>query len=106
MRFNNGGDSDDDLKKLGRYNNGEGYHHVRVGSYLPNAWGLYDMHGNIWEWCLNWAFGKNSGTDRVLRGGCWYESKSGSCSSTAWYINKPDARYGGWGFRLVVNLPE
>ncbi len=81
---------DVNLNELGRYNydktDGKGGYseHTKVGSYLPNAFGLYDMHGNVWEWCLNWGqeainttspetdpVGKPTGEHRVRRGGGW-----------------------------------
>ncbi len=85
-----------------------------VGSYPPNAWGLYDMHGNLWEWVADWfdeAYyrdsprrdpqGPASGASRVLRGGAWY-CDARMCRAAHRARNEPDRRYYGYGFRVVL----
>lgn len=123
--YNNGGDTDDDLKTLGRYyrNGGEGSTSscttangtAAVGSYLPNTWGLYDMHGNVDEWCLDWGSsfsslsygadpeGSSSGSYRVLRGGSWSDY-AGNCPSSYRGSFSPSGARNSFGFRLVRTL--
>jgi formylglycine-generating enzyme required for sulfatase activity len=88
-----------------------------AGQKKPNAWGLHDMIGNVWEWCLDYHKGpyeEKSATDpkgpstatdtRVLRGGCW-ESRSLSARSANRGGVQPDRANSRLGFRIVVENP-
>ena len=96
-------------------NSGKGIHPVK--QRMPNLWGLYDMHGNLWEMCLDryskdyYAVspkedptGSQTGEYRVNRGGCWF-SYLKFCRSSCRYRNAPDYRYNSLGFRIAINLP-
>ncbi len=82
---------------------------VAVRSFKPNPWGLYEIHGNVWEWAWNW-YGTypggpvvdptGPGSARVLRGGSW-NSYPSSCRSASRYRNAPGNRSAIIGFRLV-----
>jgi formylglycine-generating enzyme required for sulfatase activity len=87
---------------------------MRVGSFQPNAFGLYDMHGNVWEWCFDrygLDFYKSSPTDdpqgpavgsrRVIRGGDWY-SDGRDCRSAFRYADVPAGTFYALGMRVVM----
>ncbi len=112
-RFSYGDDPDYQL--LGNYSWYTGNSGLRthpVGQKLPNPWGLYDIHGNIFEWGLDWFgqlpggtvmdyLGPDSGTDRIIRGGYW-DSVPAFCRSAMRVHFIPTVRISYLGFRVVL----
>jgi iron(II)-dependent oxidoreductase len=100
-------------------NDVDGYlYSAPVGSYAPNGYGLYDMAGNVWEWCSDWydpdyylespqtdPVGPASGTTRVLRGGSWFGVAEYLRVSFRYHV-RPTIDYDNIGFRCVQDVEE
>ncbi|MFM9948157.1 MAG: formylglycine-generating enzyme family protein [Saprospiraceae bacterium] len=104
------------LDQVGWYRQNSGQQTQEVGLLLPNALGLYDMSGNVWEWCEDqwhgdykgapkdgsaWVDRSDEGVNRVFRGGSWLNFPL-HCRVASRVVNGPDGRVYSLGFRLVL----
>ena len=107
------GDSARALRDYAWYSSNAGGRTHEVGQKKPNQWGLYDMHGNVWEWCHDWyadeypggtvtdPSGPQSATDRVYRCGSWYDTAR-NCRAANRYGRRPGFANIDVGFRVAL----
>jgi formylglycine-generating enzyme required for sulfatase activity len=107
------GDAESELEQYAWYAKNSGGKTQPVGQKKPNQWGLYDMHGNVWEWCQDWKgqyrkgpitdpTGPEKGASRVLRAGSWGNNNPAVLRSAfRSYFLSPARRTNGVGFRCV-----
>jgi formylglycine-generating enzyme required for sulfatase activity len=111
------GDTEEDLDRAGWYTDNSDYKLHPVGEKEPNPWGVYDMHGNVWEWCHDWfdenyyadspsidPTGPDTGAYRVIRGGSFNLDAARCRSALRRRFSPAGYRCDRLGFR-VVSLP-
>jgi formylglycine-generating enzyme required for sulfatase activity len=107
------GDDKTNLSNFAWFTSNSGGETHAVGQKRPNAWGLHDMHGNVWEWCSDWygayaagtvtdPTGPAGGSSRVVRGGGWINA-AGNCRSADRHGSDPSDRNDYLGFRLALS---
>ncbi|MFM9062950.1 MAG: formylglycine-generating enzyme family protein, partial [Pirellula sp.] len=108
------GDDEKKLDEYGWYRQNSGSKNHQVGTKKPNAWGIHDGHGSVWEWCSDWydskypkgpltdPVGPSTGSVRALRGGSWIIGAA-SCRSAFRGRYVPSYRYGNDGFRVALS---
>ncbi|ACJ77632.1 formylglycine-generating enzyme family protein [Bacillus paranthracis] len=92
-----------ELQKIAWYNENSNGQIQDVGKKEPNAWGLYDMLGNVWEWCYDLYDEKVYGSYRIFRGGSWAEEARG-CGATCRRRSHPTFHIDDLGFRLARSI--
>ncbi len=93
----------DDLDQIAWYKNNSGHHTQDVGLKKPNAWGLYDMLGNVWEWCSDLYDTEIYGAYRIFRGGGWSDEERSIMATVRRRSHPTKFKIDDLGFRIARN---